>query len=96
MTVVTPLQSYYRPAHVDHVASEMLRRGPPQIRAYFDADIGAWFSSEGTHRLRAAERLGIPPVLISIPWWRGQKALERARFAALIRGHTFARVIVLA
>ena len=92
--VVTPLHEHFSPARLAQVVAEMRRRGPPRIRAYFDAVSVAWFCFEGTHRLRAALQLGIAPVLVPVRWHRGPAALVRARHAARIRGHVFARVEV--
>jgi hypothetical protein len=94
LTVVTTLHAYYSPAWLSHVVFEMARRGAPRIRAYHDVQTGAWFAFEGTHRIRAASLLGIAPVLVPTPWKRGACALERARFAALTRGHSFDHVVV--
>lgn len=94
MIIVTPLHDHHSPSHLDHVVREMTRRGPPRIRAHHDAQTGAWFALEGTHRLRAAKLLGVAPVLVRSAWRRGAVALERARFAAAIRGHEFDRVTV--
>lgn len=92
--IVTPLHAYFDAAHLDHVIGEMVRRGPPRIRASHDTATGAWFAAEGTHRLRAAARLGLAPVMVPVRWRRGRAALERARFAAIQRGHSFDRVEV--
>lgn len=93
-TVVTPLHAHYSPAHLADVTDRMRDLGPPRIRAYLDLDTGAWFALEGTHRLRAAFSLGLAPVMVPVRWSRGRVALERARFAAVERGHVFARVEV--
>lgn len=92
MVIVTPLHHYFRPAHLEHVVGEMLRRGAPVLRAYFDEGTGIWFAREGTHRLRAAKRLGLAPILIPTPWPKSRRSLERARFTAGITGHVFDRV----
>lgn len=94
LITVTPLHAYYSSAHLEHVLAEMVRRGPPRIRAHLDVATGAWFAQEGTHRLRAALSLGLAPVLVPVPWRRGSAALERARFSAIIRGHAFPSVEV--
>ena len=88
--VVAPLHRYYRPAHLEHVISQMRVLGAPRIRAYCDGE--TWFAREGTHRLRAAKALGIAPVLVPVPWWRSRAALNRAHFAALDYGHVFPHV----
>lgn len=92
--VVTPLHAYFSQAHLVEVTEKMRVLGAPRIRAYFDSVSGAWFSFEGTHRLRAAVHLGVAPVMVQAPWTRGGKALERARYAARLRGHVFPRVDV--
>lgn len=94
MIVVTPLHEHFSPPHLEHVVSEMRRLGPPMIRAFLDIETGAWLAQEGTHRLRAALRLGIAPIMAPVRWTRGANALERARFAAIQRGHIFNRVEV--
>lgn len=94
MTIVTPLHAHFDPAHLEYVVSEMTRRGPPRIRASYDPVTGCWFAAEGTHRLRAAIRLGLAPVMVAVPWRRGRHALERARYAAILRGHEFPHVEV--
>ena len=94
MVVVTPLHAHYSPAHLDHVVAQMRRLGPPKIRAYFDTVSRAWMAQEGTHRLRAAKLLDIPPVMVPVHWPRSRKALDRARFAARLRGHAFKSVDV--
>ena len=92
--VVTPLHWYYSESHLLDVVAAMRELGPPRIRAFLDLESGAWLAREGTHRLRAALLLELAPVLVPIRWWRTRSALERARFAALERGHVFARVQV--
>lgn len=100
MTIlVNPLHHYFRPAHLEHVIAEMRRRGPPTIKACWDAEASMWHAREGTHRLRACVALGLSPVLVPVPWPRRKRrkgSLERARFAALWMGtaHVFERVVV--
>lgn len=95
MTVtVNPLHAHYRPAHLDHVIGEMRRRGPPVLRACWDAEAGIWHAREGTHRLRAAVALGLAPVLIPVPWKRSEASRERARYAAKRNAHVFDHVEV--
>lgn len=96
MTIVTPLHAHFSPAHLADVIQAMRKLGPPRIRAHHDASSGAWLALEGTHRLRAALVLGLAPVMVPVRWPRSQMALERARFAAVERGHVFARVEVAA
>ena len=91
--IVVPPHAHFSPAHLAHVIAEMVRRGPPRIRAYLD-ETGAWFTREGTHRLRAAMALELAPILVPVPWWREASALRQARFAAVLRGHAFPIVTV--
>lgn len=92
--IVTPLHEHFSPSHLIDVVATMRRLGPPRIRAYFDPQSGAWFAQEGTHRLRAAMLLGVAPVMVPVRWPRSRAALERARYAAVQRGHAFNRVLV--
>lgn len=94
MTIVCPLHHYYRPDHLETVVDRMRALGPPTLRGYRDPETGAWLMREGTHRLRAALRLGLAPRLLPIPWWRTRASLERARWAARKRGHRFPEVQV--
>ena len=89
-TRVNPLHGYYRQEHLEHVVAEMMRLGPPVLRAHYDGEM--WHAREGTHRLRAAKLLGLAPILVPVPWGRTRSALERARIAATINGHDFERV----
>lgn len=94
MVIVTPPHEHHDPAHLDHVIGCMRIMGPPVLRGYQDPETGAWLMREGTHRLRAAKRLGLAPVIKPIRWWRGRASLARARFAAGQYGHAFDRVEV--
>jgi hypothetical protein len=92
--IVTPLHRHFSPVRLQAVIAKMQRLGPPRIMAYFDADFGAWFALEGTHRLRAAKHLGLAPIMVPVRWPRRRVALERARYAAVLTGHEFERVEV--
>lgn len=94
MVVVTALHHHHDAERLLHVIARMSVLGPPVIRAYHDAGYG-WFALEGTHRLRAAMLLGVAPAMLSVGWWRSREALQRARFAALLRGHHFSHVEVI-
>ncbi len=95
MPVVAPLHRHFSPRHLDEVAATMGLRGSPILRAHFDAKSGAWLCAEGTHRLRAAFLLRSIPVLVPVPWWRSERALERARWAAAEYGYRFDCIISL-
>jgi hypothetical protein len=92
--IICPLHWYFSPAHLAEVEAEMRRRGPPTLRGHLDAVSGAFLLREGTHRIRAARRLGLAPVLVCVPWWRTPQALANARVAAERRGLVFERVTV--
>lgn len=91
--VINPLHAYYSEDHLQHVIGQMVLRGPPIIRAFFDGE--AWHAYEGTHRLRAAKALGIAPTISPIPWWRSPASLTRARYALRRNAHTFSAITVL-
>ena len=91
VTVCT-LHWYYREEHLAMVRDQMRLLGPPVLRGFLDQGSGAIMLAEGTHRIRAAHSLGLVPVVRSVPWWRGQRSLERARYAAEDRGLLFERV----
>lgn len=92
--MVNPPHGHYRPDHLEAVKAEMRRRGPPVLRAAWDAAAGVWHAREGTHRLRAAIALGVTPILVPVPWKRSAQGRTRALFAALRNAHTFERVEV--
>lgn len=94
MTIVTPLHHHYSSIRLADVLEKMRHLGAPRIHACHDPESGFWFALEGTHRLRAALALDLAPVLVQVRWPRSRAAMERARFAALERGHVFARVVV--
>jgi len=52
--------------HLEYVASEMERLGTPRIRAIWSEVHGVWFAAEGSHRIAAAHRAGIVPIIIDI------------------------------
>lgn len=76
---VVPLHRYFSPDHLVHVTEEMKQRGSPRIRAFWDNLSERWYAMEGTHRLRAAVRLGMTPIMIPVSWPKTQLALIRAR-----------------
>jgi hypothetical protein len=87
--IVVPLHEHFSPVRLALVIERMRTLGAPRIHAYFDATTRAWFSREGTHRLRAAKMLGIAPIMVPTRWPRNRSALERARYAIARRGHVF-------
>lgn len=87
--LIAPLHRHFRPHHLALVSAQMAVLGAPVLRAFFDPSTGAWLAREGSHRLRAAHRLGLVPRLVMTPWWRSLAALERARYAAAQYGLVF-------
>lgn len=92
--IVVPLHRHFSPSRLEDVVEKMRIMGSPRIRAYFDPPSRAWFSMEGTHRLRAALILRVPPTMVPTRWSRGQVALERARHAIRLRGHAFDALLI--
>jgi len=65
-------QTIFAPNHVDKksehyvsVKKEMLKRGPPQIRAMYNG-CDAWLAIEGSHRIAAAEELGLNIIILEV------------------------------
>lgn len=90
--VVCPLHRYYDELHLEHVAQQMETRGPPVLRGAIVGELV--LLREGTHRIRAASRLGLVPIIVPIRWWRTRAALARAHFSAARYGLTFERIEV--
>lgn len=55
--------SYYNNKHLSDVQTEMTKRGAPVIRAIWSECYGMWLAIEGCHRLRAAQNLGLMPII---------------------------------
>jgi vesicle coat complex subunit len=54
---------HYNQEHLNAVVAQMETLGAPAIRAIWSEMYGAWLAVEGCHRLRAAEVLGMMPVI---------------------------------
>lgn len=54
-------------AHLENVIAEMRNLGAPAIRAAWSENYGAWVALEGSHRIVAAQRLGLTPTIIQVP-----------------------------
>jgi len=52
--------------HLEHVAMEMDRLGSPRIRAIWSSVHGVWFAAEGSHRIAAASKKEMVPIIIDI------------------------------
>ena len=62
------LHKEYDKKHLDEVIANMKKMGAPTIKAYYDEAEGIYFATEGCHRIRAAKKLGIMPVIDIIDW----------------------------
>ena len=54
---------HYNQEHLNAVKAQMETLGAPTIKAIWSEMYGAWMAVEGCHRLRAAEVLGMTPVI---------------------------------
>jgi vesicle coat complex subunit len=54
---------HYDKKHLAAVKAQMETLGAPTIKAIWSEVYGAWMAVEGCHRLRAAEVLGMTPVI---------------------------------
>jgi hypothetical protein len=63
---VALLHDHFDADHLDAVAGEMAMLGAPVLRAVWSEGHGCWFALEGCHRLRAAHRLGLMPMIVEI------------------------------
>jgi hypothetical protein len=64
--IIALLHRHYDGEKLERVKAEMETLGPPTIRAIWDEGYGMWLAVEGCHRLRAADELGISPVIEDI------------------------------
>ena len=60
------LHKHYNRGQLEQVKREMVELGAPIIRAIWSEMYGLWLAVEGSHRLRAAEELGISPKIDDI------------------------------
>ena len=54
------LHKHLSPAHLELVKAEMVKLGPPTIKAVWMECYDLWAALEGCHRIRAAAELGLP------------------------------------
>ena len=52
--------------YLDYVSKQMEVLGAPKIRAIWSDEYELWFAAEGSHRIAAAHRAGIVPVIVDI------------------------------
>ena len=66
MTIVL-VHEHLDEAHLDAVIQEMQTLGTPTIRA-IKTDDNFWYALEGCHRLRAAHRPGLTPIIDEVEY----------------------------
>ena len=57
---------YYNKEHLDSVMSDMAQMGAPVIRAIYDEANSVFVALEGCHRIRAAKKLGLTPIISEV------------------------------
>jgi len=67
MMDVVLMHNHFDAEHLDKVMDKMRTMGAPVIRAVH-IDGSLWVALEGCHRLRAAEKLGLVPVLEEVEY----------------------------
>lgn len=77
--------SHYSDKHLAEVQAEMTKRGAPVIRAIWSECYGMWLAIEGCHRLRAAQNLGLTPVIKDVS---GQKTVTYQVDGETVRART--------
>jgi len=79
----------YRFDHLEKVMEEMRTRGAPRIRAIWCEDRQFWVALEGCHRLRAAHKLGLDPIIVPVEYKPGMSwadiGKEKSRIAMMGR-----------
>lgn len=63
MTAILLFHDHFDPQQLDKVQTEMQTLGAPTIRCIWSEMWGLWLAVEGCHRLRAAQALGLTPVI---------------------------------
>lgn len=66
MLSIILLHKHYDGKHLEEVKSKMVKRGTPKIRCIWSEVYGCWMAVEGCHRLRAAQELGLTPIIKDI------------------------------
>lgn len=66
MMSIALFHSHFDQEHLDSVKNEMIKMGAPKIRAIWSESYDMWLAVEGCHRIRAAQELGLTPIIIDI------------------------------
>ena len=67
MQVIIP-HNHFDKDHLAEVKNDMQKLGAPTIKAVWMEAYGSWVALEGTHRLMAAQELGLTPEIEEIEW----------------------------
>ena len=62
------VHSHYDTEHLNNVVEEMKTLGAPEIHAVWMECYGHYAALEGYHRVRAAQQLGLTPVIIDVDY----------------------------
>lgn len=68
MLIIAPHAVDRSSAHYKRVLAYMQEHGAPAIRAVYSSEYDCWLAMEGSHRLAAAEALGLTPEIITVQW----------------------------
>lgn len=89
VTVYAKHEPYWETGHMARVVEEMRQQGAPTIRVMrHDGDL---FALEGTHRLHAAEYLGLEPRLVveiaDVPEYADRGPIDTYQFPEVVFTH---------
>jgi hypothetical protein len=64
--------------YLAQILKKMRRLGPPRLKAYWRKKDDAWYALEGSHRIAAAKKLGLVPILdrVYLSWEIGHDTNE--------------------
>lgn len=65
---ISPIHDAYDLTKIYIVKEEMIKLGPPKIRAVYDKDSDCYRAIEGSHRLAVAHSLTLLPEIIEVDW----------------------------
>lgn len=68
MLIIAPHAVDKSSTHYESVIAYMREHGAPAIRAVYSSEYDCWLAVEGSHRLAAAEALGLTPEIIAVQW----------------------------
>ena len=66
MLSIALLHRDFETEKLEEVKAIMAAKGQPTIRAIWSESYGLWLAIEGCHRLRAAQELGLTPIIKDI------------------------------